>query len=93
MKVSCDKWFEAHSVPDSILTCHYSRANHSLAVTHVDVTRDARDLLLCVFIPLLILMSSALTLAILHAKCCKQILKNQRFGGNLVEVLAPIIEQ
>ena len=82
--MTCDKWFETHSVPDSIVTCHYSRVNHSLAVTHVDETRDTRDLILCVSIPLLIFVCSAVTLVILHAKCCRKFMKKQhpRYGGN-----------
>ena len=83
-QVTCDKWFETHSVPDSIVTCHYSRANPGLAVTHMDETRDTRDLILCVAIPLIIFLSSAITLVILYAKCCKKFMKKQhpRYGVN-----------
>ena len=64
--------FQEYGVNDSVIPCHYSRSNSSVAVTHVDLTRATRDLVLSVTIPLLICLSSAIILTILHARCCKK---------------------
>ena len=76
-KVNCTTWFQDHSVNDSIVACHYSRSNHSIAVTHVDTARATRDLCLSLAIPLIILISSSITLIILYTSCCRK-LRNRR---------------
>ena len=70
--VVCDTWHNVSAAPDTIVPCHYSRTNSSLAITDLDPEADTRDLLTSLLVPIVICIISTLILLLLHCRpaCC-----------------------
>ena len=75
--VMCDTWHNVSAAPDTVVPCHYSRTNSSLAITDLDPEADTRDLLTSLLVPIIICIISTLILLLLHCRdtccsCCSQ---------------------
>ena len=70
--VVCDSWLNVSAVPDTIVPCHYSRTNSSLAITELDPEADTRDLLTSILVPIVICVTSTLIILVLQCPdyCC-----------------------
>ena len=69
--VQCDKWISDYGMNNTIIPCHYSRTDHSLAITHLDTKSARKDVLLSLLLPLVTILLSGSALFLLHKRCFK----------------------
>ena len=69
--VQCEEWIAEFGRHNSTFPCHYSRADTSLAITHLDTDTARREVLLSVLLPAVTILVSGSALCLLHRGNCK----------------------